>query len=214
MKVPVTKKNVTNKTMKSQFIEFLVRHNNLNRFGFDAWIFYPGMLFNDLSTWWGDRGVRLRAHEGLDFCFYRDTGGQDRSLREKTMIPMMYEGEIVRIGDDFLGKSIFVSHNIYDACGNRLHTIYGHMNPYSGVTIGKVVGEGELIATIADTGKRTTKIPPHVHISVAWMPKSFPYERLDWKTMSDRSVVTLCDPLEFIECKYKVERYGRDIIKA
>lgn len=208
------KKKLIDKMFKSQFIEFLVRHNSLTRFGFDAWIFYPGMLFNDLCAWWGDRGVRLRAHEGIDFCFYRDTGGQDHSLREKTHIPMMYEGEIIRIEDDFLGKSIFVNHNIYDDRENRLHTIYGHTNPYSGVTIGKVLGEGELIATIADTGKKTTKIPPHVHISVAWLPKSFPYERLGWKTMSDRSVVTLCDPLEFIECKYNVEQYGSDIIKT
>ena len=125
----------------------------------------------------------------------------------------MYEGEIVGIHDDFIGKSLFVSHDFYDEHGNRLHTIYGHTNPYPGVNVGRVFREGETIAVIADAGKKDTQIPPHLHISVAWLPKSFPYNRLSWETMGDRGVATLCDPLEFIECNYKVAQDGRDIIK-
>ena len=199
---------------KSRFNEFLVMHNNLNKFGFDAWVFYPGMLFNDLHKWWGDGGVRQRPHEGLDLCFYRDKAGQEHSLDERIKIPVMYEGEIVRIDDDFLGKSIFVSHGIYDDLGNRFHTIYGHTNPYSGVAIGKTLSEGDAIATIADARKKKAKIFPHLHISVIWLPKAFPYKELNWQIIGDSQTVTLCDPLEFIEGKYKVERYGRDIIKS
>jgi len=190
---------------KSRFSEFLIKHNDLNKFEFEEWVFYPGMLFNDLYKWWGDGGVRQRPHEGLDLCFYRDKAGQEHSLDERIKIPVMYEGEIIRIEDDFLGKSIFVSHGIHDDLGNRFHTIYGHTNPYSGVAIGKTLSEGDAIATIADARKKKTEISPHLHISVAWLPKSFPYERLDWETMSNRSMATLCDPLEFIDCKYQIE---------
>lgn len=190
---------------KSRFTEFLIRHNGLDKSRFEEWIFCPGMLFNDPYKWWGCGGIRQRPHEGLDFCFYRDKAGQEHSLDEGIKIPVMYEGEIIHIEDDFLGKSIFVSHGIYDGLGNRFHTIYGHTNPCSGIDIGKVLSEGEVIAAIADVGKKKTEISPHLHISVAWLPKSFPYERLNWKTISNRSMATLRDPLEFIDCKYQIK---------
>lgn len=118
----------------------------------------------------------------------------------------MYEGEIVGIHDDFMGKSLFVSHDLYDELGNRLHTIYGHTNPYPGVDIGRHFREGETIAVIAAARKNDTQVPSHLHISVAWLPKSFPYNRLNWETMGDRGVTTLCNPLEFIDGNYTVEQ--------
>ncbi|BBO15799.1 conserved hypothetical protein [Candidatus Brocadia pituitae] len=191
---------------KSRFHKFLIKLNNLDTSGFKEWVFYPGMVFNNQYKWWGNGGIRQRPHEGLDFCFYRDVAGQDHSLDEKTKIPVMYTGEIVSIHDDFLGKSLFVRHAIFDDYENRLHTIYGHTNPYPGVDIGRIFREGEVIAAIADTGKKDTQIPPHLHISVAWLPKSFPYNRLNWETMGDRGVTTLCNPLEFIDGDYTVEQ--------
>ena len=152
--------------------------------------------------------MRQRPHEGLDFCFYRDMAGQNHSLNEKTKIPVMYEGEVVGIHDDFMGKSLFVSHDFYDEYENRLHTIYGHTNPYPGVNVGRVFREGETIAVIAVARKKDTQIMSHLHISVAWLPKSFPYNRLSWETMGDRGVATLCDPLEFVDGNYTVKQEG------
>lgn len=190
---------------KTQFHKFLIEHNGLNKLRFKEWIFYTGMLFNDLYKWWADGEIRHRPHEGLDWCFYRDEAGQVYSLNEKTLIPVMYHGEVVHINNDFLGKSLYVNHNIYDVHGKKLHTIYGHTSPYHGVDIGKHLNEGEVIATIAPIKKRT-KIFPHLHISTAWLPESFPYEKIDWETIHDHNIVTFCDPLEFIDCKYKVEQ--------
>ncbi len=184
----------------------MIKHNYLGKLGFEGWIFYPGMLFHSQHKWWGKGGMRQRPHEGLDFCFYRDRAGQNHTLNEKTKIPVMYEGEIVGIHDDFMGKSLFVSHDFYDELGNRLHTIYGHTNPYPGVDIGRLFREGETIAVIAAARKNDTRIPSHLHISVAWLPKSFPYNRLNWETMGDRGVTTLCNPLEFIDGNYTVEQ--------
>lgn len=191
---------------KSRFSDFLTRYNDLHKSGFEEWIFYPGMLFQDPCKWWGDGGVRRRPHEGLDFCFYRDKAGQYHSLDKKTMIPVMYAGKIVHIGDDFLGKSVYVAHDMCDNKGNKLYTIYGHTNPCHGIDIGKILNEGDPIAAIADTGKKRVKIPSHVHISMVWLPESFPYERLDWEKISNCRSVTLCNPLEFIDCKHKVEQ--------
>ncbi|KKO20402.1 MAG: M23 family metallopeptidase [Candidatus Brocadia sp.] len=191
---------------KSRFIEFLIRHNELDQSGFEEWVFYPGMLFHSQDKWWEDGGVRQRPHEGVDFCFYRDAAGQFHNLDKKTKIPVMYDGEIVNIQDDFLGKSLFLRHDISDNYGNRLYTMYGHTSPYRGAEVGRIFREGETIAAIADAERKNTQIASHLHISVAWLQKSFPHERLDWKTINDDRVVTLCDPLEFIERKYKVRR--------
>lgn len=183
---------------KSCFNESLIRLNGLDKQGFAAWVFTPGMLFKDPAIWWGSGGFRRRLHEGLDICFYRDGSGQNYRLTEKTMIPVIYDGKIVRIDDDFLGKSVYVRHGIYDDNGNRLYTVYGHTSPISGIRIGKELQEGEAFARIADVGLRKTVIPPHLHLSVAWMPETFPYERLNWDLMGDARIITLCNPLKFI----------------
>ncbi len=194
---------------KSRFHESLIEHNNLNKLGFKEWIFYPGMLFNHLHKWWTDRGIRHKPHEGIDLCFYRDENGQVHNLSEETHIPVMYNGEIVHIGNDLLGKSLYVNHNIYNNNGNKLYTIYGHASPYYGIDIGKILNEGDVIATIAPIRKKT-KIFPHLHISTAWLPESFPYEKLDWETINDCNTIILCDPLEFINCNYKIEQSSMD----
>ncbi|MBI5306998.1 MAG: peptidoglycan DD-metalloendopeptidase family protein [Planctomycetes bacterium] len=180
---------------KSCFHESLIRLNVLDKQGFAAWVFKPGMLFKDIAVWWDDGGVRRKPHEGVDICFYRDGSGQNYRLTEKTMIPVLYDGKIVRIDDDFLGKSVYVGHGIYDDNGNRLYTVYGHTNPFRDIGEGKELREGDAFATIADVGTKKTVIPPHLHLSVAWMPVTFPSERLNWDTMSNPNIVTLCNPL-------------------
>ncbi|NVM22508.1 MAG: hypothetical protein HWN68_12100 [Desulfobacterales bacterium] len=89
---------------KTGFSEYLVRCNGLDELGFEEWLFHPGMLFGALDRWWADGGNRAKPHEGLDLCLYRGLGGHNRSLDERTKIPLTYDGEIVKIDDDFLGR--------------------------------------------------------------------------------------------------------------
>ena len=189
---------------QTAFSEYLLRCNGLDKTGFDSWIFYPGMLFGAEARWWGKRGHRDRRHEGLDLCLYRDKAGRIHSLNRKTKIPVMFEGEVVKIHDDFLGKSIYIAHHIYDSSGNQLCTIYGHTEPYGEVASGGLLGEGDLIATVADASKRRAEIPSHLHISVAWVPQSLSRESLNWETISRTGEVTLQNPLEVIACRYAV----------
>lgn len=179
---------------KSSFNEWFARHNGL---AFHGWVFRSGMLFLDPDKWWKKGEARRRPHEGLDFCFYR-TGGQISVIDGGTNIPVMYAGEVLNIGDDFLGKSLYIGHSICDEKGNRLCTIYGHTKPIHDVGVGKVLNEGDVVAVVADERAHVTKIPPHLHVSAVWLPLSFPCEKLDWEILSNSSVATLVNPLDFI----------------
>jgi len=189
---------------KTQFIEHLLRCNAINKLGFKELIFHPGMLFNAINKWWGDRGNRHRPHEGLDLCRYRTKDRAILHLDEDTVIPVMYNGEVIKIENDYLGKSIYLCHSIYNDHGEQLVTAYGHIKPENNICAGKSLKEGDLLGTIADTGKGKTEIPPHVHISVAWIPESRGYENLNWESISDPGVAILVNPLEIINCQYSV----------
>ncbi len=123
---------------KSRFTEWMVRKNSLDAFGFQEWAFSPGMLFNSNDKWWGNQGKREMPHEGLDLCFYRDRENRIHHLNEKTKIPVLYDGVIVRVMDDFIGKSVMVEHRFYKSSYPRFCTIYGHTTPLDGLDIGRV----------------------------------------------------------------------------
>jgi hypothetical protein len=186
------------------FGECLVGSNALGNLGFEEWVFHPGMLFNALAKWWGDQGKRNRPHEGLDLCFYRTKGREVRRLDERTKIPVMYGGEVVKIGNDFLGASVYVCHSIYNNHGDQLLTAYGHIKPDGGIYPGKVLREGDILGTIAEIRKRRREIFPHVHISLAWISKSLCYQQLDWERIGDPGVAVLLNPLEIIGCRYSI----------
>ena len=189
---------------RTRFNEYLVGHNNLGERGFENWIFHPGMLFNSTDRWWGNGGSRDNPHQGLDLCLYRDRNGEDCALDEKIKIPLIYDGEVVNIINDYNGKSIFLIHDTCDGKGNQLYSIYGHTEPYDGFAKGRILNEGDVIATIKDTREKKVDIMPHLHVSLAWVPKSLPDNKLNWKTISDPAIVTLLNPLEVIVCKYTV----------
>jgi murein DD-endopeptidase MepM/ murein hydrolase activator NlpD len=194
----------TSSVSKARFTEFLIRENALDGGGFKEWIFCPGMLFNAPDKWWGDQGKRDRPHEGLDLCFYRDR--RDRVLRvdTKTRIPVMYGGEVIGIVNDFLGKSVIIEHGFTHSDDRRLCTIYGHTNPHEGLHVGRIVKEGEIIATLADSGKSEANMFPHLHISLGWTSKSISYDQLDWKTIGAQNMLTLLDPLDVMDWPYQV----------
>lgn len=182
----------------SRFTECLVRENALKTRNFKGWAFCSGMLFNSPDKWWGDHGKRSRPHEGLDLCIYRTQPHGFQRLDEKTKIPALYDGVIVKIVNDFLGRTVIVEHDFFDAADSRLVTIYGHIAPFAEIKVGERVREGRIIATLAEFGKSKANIVPHLHISLGWLSKYISYEKLDWRSIGDPNTLTLMDPLHVL----------------
>ncbi len=189
---------------KTRFTEYLVQENALHGHGFQEWIFYPGMLFNAADKWWGDQGKRDKPHEGLDLCPYRDRRGKMRRLDNKTKIPVIYDGTVVGIINDFLGKSVIIEHGFTDRDNNRFCTIYGHINPHKSLHVGKTLKEGDIIATLADLRNSKVTTPSHLHISLGRAHKFISYDKLDWKTMGAPNTLNLMDPLHVLGWRYRV----------
>ena len=189
---------------ESNFATSIVKQNNLVLPGFQRWAFYPGMLFDAEYAWWGDGKKRARPHEGLDMCLYEDRQGTQHALSSSVRIPAIYEGLVVKVDDDFLGKSIYVKHGLFDSSGNVLFTAYGHTAPARGIRPGLEVAEGQVMATVAgDAGKKGAP-PPHLHISAVWVPESLGWDDLDWATISAREAVRPVDPLGLLGLRYVV----------
>ena len=187
----------------NQFAQHLIRTNGLDIQGFQSWAFSPGMLFRTPDKWWGDRGTRTSPHEGIDLRLFRGRGDDIRCLDVGTKIPSPCDGEVVGICADFLGTSIFLIHG---PAGDdeALCTIFGHTEPKSGLRVGTTVAEGDVIATIADAGRRSTAVPTHLHISFGRKSEAVPYSTLDWETLSDPAIFTLLDPLDIMGLNYVV----------
>ena len=188
----------------TRFTESLIRKNALDPGGFNRWVFCPGMLFNSTDKWWGDQGRRNTPHEGLDLCFYQDREDTIVRLDELTKVPVIYDGMVVRIIDDFLGKSLIIEHFFSDGHDNKLCTIYGHTIPADNLHVGKIVRAGDVIATLADPGTSKTNIFPHLHISLGWTSKEISYDGLDWGNIGAPNTVTLLDPLQVIDWHYLI----------
>jgi len=187
---------------RSRFTELLMRNNVAEGYGFKEWIFCPGMLFNVPGKWWGGRGKRSRPHEGLDLCLYRNRKDRILRLKEGMAVPAMYDGVVVKIIDDFLGKSVIIDHS---SPGHRFCSIYGHTIPHRGIEAGSRVNEGDLIAAIADTGRSKTGLFPHLHITIGLVSEGTSYDRMDWQTIGSQSMLTLLDPLGVIGGNYVIQ---------
>ena len=189
---------------KTRFTEYLIQENSLDEHGFEEWIFYPDMLFNAPDKWWGDQGKRDKPHEGLDLCLYKDRRGRMRRLDEKTKIPVIYDGIVVGIVDDFLGKSVIIEHGLTDSDNNRFCSIYGHLNPHKDLHVGRIVKKSDIIATLANSNNSKVKTLSHLHISLGWTSKFISYDKLDWKTIGAPNTLTLINPLYVIGWHYCV----------
>ena len=188
----------------TRFCEYVVNYNSLAEKGFVQWAFYPGMLFQSMERWWGNGGFRDKPHEGIDLCLYNDQSGSPHALDKAARIPVMYRGCVKSIIDDYLGKTIFVSHSIFNETGHQLYTIYGHVALLAGVERGVVLEEGEIVASISGTESKRFKIIPHLHISVAWIPAIISSEHLDWKMVNESPGITLMNPLDVLNSDYTV----------
>jgi murein DD-endopeptidase MepM/ murein hydrolase activator NlpD len=154
------------------------------------------MLFGTELKWWGDRGKRNSRHEGLDLLLYRNNDGQVLRLDDKTMVPAIYDGTVVSVIDDFLGRSIFMEHHSH---GNRtFFTAFGHTRPLKGIKAGSKVKEGDIIATIAEISDPKIKITSHLHITAGWASGDLQCEMLNWETIVSSKVIKMVDPLDII----------------
>ena len=190
--------------INSSFAASLLTCNPRLAQGFQGWLFYEAMLFHGSHAWWGEGRRRERPHEGVDLSLYRDGRGRCRRLNHGTRIPVILDGTVVKNVSDFLGQSLYVSHELGDGQGRRLYSFYGHMESLAGVGPGRRVQEGEVVGTIADSQMSQKTIHPHLHLSIAWVPETFRSDRLDWETMSTEKEIVLLDPLKVLHLKYEV----------
>jgi hypothetical protein len=173
---------------KSRFTEHLTALNGLP---FRKWVFEPGMLFLSEFKWWGDKGHRNHPHNGLDLRLYETVDGALKTFNEGTKIPIMYEGKIVRIVEDFLGCTLFAAHEIYER-SSRLFTIYGHVQQTTDVDIVTPLTEGTAVARL--TRMKSMKVPAHLHLSVAFIPKIIPFKDLTWEILNGSDDILFLDP--------------------
>jgi len=188
----------------TRFTELFIQKNALDEVGFKGWVFCPEMLFNSTDKWWGDQEKRDKPHEGLDLCLYKNRENTILRLDEKAKVPVIYDGIVVRIVDDFLGKSVIIEHLFSDCDNNMLCTIYGHTIPEDNLHVGKIVKEGDVIATLADSNRLKTSIFPHLHISLGWTSKAISYDRWNWENIGAPNTLTLLDPLQVIDWHYLI----------
>lgn len=188
--------NFIEQIRKSSFTNKLVKINGLHSNGFMKWFFHEGMMFKSDLKWWTE-GKRERPHEGLDICMFEARNGSKHYLRQDTKIPVLYDGEIVKIEDDYLGKSIYLRHGINDR-GRIFFTIYGHTLPLDDIAEGKKVQEGSIISMLSDASREKPFIPVHLHLTTALIFEKVNYKDLLWETVSDPEKAELIDPLIFI----------------
>jgi murein DD-endopeptidase MepM/ murein hydrolase activator NlpD len=188
---------------KSRFTKMLIEINALDQSGFECWIFCQGMLFNSPDKWWANHGRRDFPHEGIDLCLYRDRSRKIRRLDEKTRIPVMHDGVVKAIFKDYIGKTVIVEHEHSGSNTGTLMSLYAHTNPRPGIDVGVIVKEGDIIATVGDTGTSKSRIIPHLHFSLGHPSKSFSYEGFVWNTIRSPAKIVLLDPLAVIDWPYQ-----------
>ena len=189
---------------KTRFTESFIHANGLRETGFGEWVFLPGMLFQAPDKWWGNPEKRDKPHEGLDLYLYRDRKSRIRHLENTTRIPAMYRGVVVKILDDFLGKSVIMKHVQPDNKNIKTFTIFGHTQPVAGLEKGTSFDQGDIITCLADTAKPNAMVAPHLHISAGWSSKPIPQGDLNWKTIGTSNAPTLFNPLDMIDWRYTV----------
>jgi murein DD-endopeptidase MepM/ murein hydrolase activator NlpD len=177
----------------STFQDSLVFCNSFFGQEFDGWVFYPGMLFGARQKWWGDNGCRDTPHEGLDLCFYRTHQGTILAVAPGTLIPSAFDGIVVKVSGDFLGKSVFISHDGIAEGSETLMTISGHTVPGEGLEVGSRVTGGQVIGSVAEP-KPGQKVPPHLHVSTAWVSNAITDSELEWDKIAGSEHLRLIDP--------------------
>jgi murein DD-endopeptidase MepM/ murein hydrolase activator NlpD len=110
------------------------------------------------------------------------------------------------------GKYVVIRHNIE---GIEIYSLYGHLSEVaSGVTAGKTVHAGEVIATMGRTGQPIDKERAHLHFEFnlfvndnfsTWFKKTSPGERNDHGNWNGQNLDGL-DPREILEAERPGEK--------
>ncbi len=193
---------------KARFTELLLECNEWRKNRFAGWAFFSGMFFLDQEKWWGDQGPRATPHEGIDLCMYTDGRGQAHALDESTRIPVMFDGEVIKIEKDYLGQSVYVDHHVDDGQGRSLCTMYGHTRPADHILPGERIHRGEIIGSLTRKRRKTTGPRPHLHLTMAWISPERALRDLKWDTLHDPEIAMLLDPLHAVDAPYRI--LGRD----
>lgn len=180
------------------YTEMLVEANHPRLSDFQCWAFCPGMRFGSPDKWWGDFGQRDFPHEGVDFCLYEDSAGRLIRIGAPTRIPVMADGIIRAVFRDYLGQAVIVEHGASEGGAGSFLSVYAHTRPAEGMAPGRVVRQGTVIATIADTRQAKARILPHLHLSMGRPSPDLAYENFVWNIMRDPAQVLLLDPRDSI----------------
>ena len=186
----------------STFIHQLSAANHHERIGMERLIFYPGMLFGTAEKWWGRPGCRHSHHEGIDLCFFETGSGGYYRLDETTRIPMAEDGRIVHIMEDFLGQTVAVQQT--EAGGRAFLTLYAHIEPAKGLSVGDRLSCGEVFARIAAINNPKIMLLPHLHISMAWADQLPDYADWTWKRLNHCGSECFVDPLTRMHLPHQV----------
>jgi len=196
---------------KSGFIEHLIKINKLDECDFDHLVFFSQMMFRSMGKWWNGGGVRPVPHEGLDLCFFVNSQNDKFRLDETTDVPLIYDGIIVQVMDDYLGKTVIVSHHPDGKTQSSLLTIYGHVFPDDNLRVGDKINEGDVFATISGVDNRQTTLLPHLHISLARPDMLPPADQLTWELLNkiDRSV--FINPIDVLCLNHTIMEYDKTV---
>jgi len=140
---------------------------------------------------------RARPHEGIDLCFYRGVADNIFQIDERATVPAMYDGIVVKIIDDFIGKTIIMKHSFPDIDEGIFLTLYGHTVPAKDLAMGKSMKADEIIATLAPFKGLTAPVP-HLHLTLARSPGSIFLDTLDWTNIGNPDIVHLIDPSQIV----------------
>lgn len=162
-----------------------------NGFGAGQWQIEPGMGFAHETKWWGQRGPREEAHNGVDLKFYMGPGDSVRYLDGRSLVPVMDDGAVINVTSDFLGHSVFVSHG-EDESGLTLVSAYGHMVPAEGLEAGMHLKRGDIIGKLSEYNDMP--VPPHLHLSLLIMHGGY-LKKPDWQDIGVSGDLRALDPL-------------------
>ena len=176
----------------------------MNESGFRSWVFHSNMLYGAKNKWWGDYGNRDFPHEGLDFCLFKDVSGRVLGVDENTEVPVILDGRVRAIFNDYLGKAIIVSHHFSGENQPEFLSVYAHTKPFSNLAVGDRIIKNENIATVAGFGQKKNKILPHLHLTFGWATKAMTYKNFEWNRLREPDLIRLIDPLTFLHLSYNV----------
>jgi murein DD-endopeptidase MepM/ murein hydrolase activator NlpD len=157
---------------------------------FSRWHFEEGMRYGDEKSWWKNSVPRKEPHNGIDLYRYTSTNGCDRSITAGTPIAAFYGGEIAKIAKDKICYSVFVRHTIFTR-GLQFYTIFGHIKVNEGLKEKDIIKAGTVLGEVANVPQGSHAFP-HLHLSMAWIPKNMSPSLINWKYLDKRLFI---DPI-------------------